>query len=97
MVLLLWCFRKLWLKLFAAEACRAAGLPDKNLSVPEGAVIASPPAAPGPGAISKRTALHLEHLTLEMLAYGRQKPAFSHFVARVFKKILAEQLPHFIR
>ena len=39
----------------------------------------------------------LEHLTLEMLAYGRQKPAFSHFVARVFKKILAEQLTHFIR
>ena len=29
----------------------------------------------------------LEHLTLEMLAYGRQKPAFSHFVARIFKKI----------
>jgi hypothetical protein len=28
-----------------------------------------------------------------MLAYGRQKPAFSHFVARIFKKILAEQLP----
>ncbi|WP_270229456.1 hypothetical protein, partial [Desulfovibrio legallii] len=39
----------------------------------------------------------LEHLTLEMLAYGRQKPAFSHFVARIFKKILAEQLAHFIR
>ena len=39
----------------------------------------------------------LEHLTLEMLAYGRQKPAFSHFVARIFKKILAEQLIHFIR
>jgi len=37
------------------------------------------------------------HLTLEMLAYGRQKPAFSHFVARIFKKILAEQLAHFIR
>ncbi len=34
---------------------------------------------------------------LEMLAYGRQKPAFSHFVARIFKKILAEQLTHFIR
>jgi len=33
----------------------------------------------------------------EMLAYGRQKPAFSHFVARIFKKILAEQLAHFIR
>ena len=30
-----------------------------------------------------------------MLAYGRQKPAFSHFVARIFKKILAEQLAHF--
>ena len=27
-----------------------------------------------------------------MLAYCRQKPAFSHFVARIFKKILAEQL-----
>ena len=39
----------------------------------------------------------LEHLTLEMLAYGRQKPAFSHFVARIFKKILAEELTHFIR
>ena len=39
----------------------------------------------------------LEHLTLEMLAYGRQKPAFSHFVARIFKKILAEPLAHFIR
>ena len=39
----------------------------------------------------------LEHLTLEMLAYGRQKPAFSHFVARIFKKILTEQLAHFIR
>ena len=39
----------------------------------------------------------IEHLTLEMLAYGRQKPAFSHFVARIFKKILAEQLTHFIR
>jgi hypothetical protein len=39
----------------------------------------------------------LEYLTLEMLAYGRQKPAFSHFVARIFKKILAEQLTHFIR
>jgi len=30
----------------------------------------------------------LEHVTLEMLAYGRQKPAFSHFVARIFKKKL---------
>ena len=39
----------------------------------------------------------LGHLTLEMLAYGRQKPAFSHFVARIFLKILAEQLTHFIR
>ncbi len=39
----------------------------------------------------------LECLTLEMLAYGRQKPALSHFVARIFKKILAEQLTHFIR
>jgi len=25
------------------------------------------------------------------------EPAFSHFVARIFKKILAEQLTHFIR
>jgi len=33
---------------------------------------------------------------LRGLAYGRQKPAFSHFVARIFKKILAEQLAHFI-
>jgi len=32
-----------------------------------------------------------------MLACGRQKPAFSHFVAMIFKKILAEQLTHFIR
>ncbi|MEG6501474.1 MULTISPECIES: hypothetical protein [unclassified Desulfovibrio] len=39
----------------------------------------------------------LEHLTLEMLAYGRQKPACSHFVARIFRKILAEQLTRFIR
>ena len=39
----------------------------------------------------------LEHLTLEILVCGRQKPAFSHFVARIFKKILAEQLTHFIR
>ncbi|MGE4310038.1 hypothetical protein, partial [Desulfovibrio sp.] len=38
-----------------------------------------------------------EHLTLEMLAYGRQKPAYSHFVARIFRKILAEHLTHFIR
>jgi len=42
-------------------------------------------------------AVSLEHLTLEMLTYGRQKPAFAHFVARIFKKILAEQLAHFIR
>jgi len=41
--------------------------------------------------------LCLEHLTLEMLAYGRQKPAYSHFVARIFRKILAEHLTHFIR
>ena len=39
----------------------------------------------------------LEHLTLEMFAYGRQKPAYSHFVARIFRKILAEHLTHFIR
>ena len=32
-----------------------------------------------------------------MLAYGRQKPTFSHFVTRIFEKILAEQLTHFIR
>jgi len=32
-----------------------------------------------------------------MLVYGRQKPAFSHFVAMIFEKILAEQLTHFIR
>ncbi|VZH33993.1 protein of unknown function [Desulfovibrio sp. 86] len=32
-----------------------------------------------------------------MLAYGRQKPAYSHFVARIFRKILAEHLTHFIR
>ena len=44
-----------------------------------------------------REKFKLEHLTLEMLAYGRQKPAFSHFVARIFKKILVEQLTHFIR
>ncbi|WP_270229515.1 hypothetical protein, partial [Desulfovibrio legallii] len=47
--------------------------------------------------ICSRRVKPLEHLTLEMLAYGRQKPAFSHFVARIFKKILAEQLAHFIR
>ena len=39
----------------------------------------------------------LEHLTLEMLTRGRQKPACSHFVAMIFRKILAEQLTHFIR
>ena len=38
----------------------------------------------------------LQHLTLEMFAYGRQKPAFSHFVARIFLKILVERLTHFI-
>ena len=31
-----------------------------------------------------------------MLVYGRQKPAYPHFVARIFLKILAEQLTHFI-
>ena len=41
--------------------------------------------------------LCLEYLTLEMLAYGRQKPAYSHFMARIFRKILAEHLTHFIR
>ncbi|SCM72112.1 hypothetical protein KL86DES1_20403 [uncultured Desulfovibrio sp.] len=49
-----------------------------------------------PGAAKAATSL-LEHLTLEMLAYGRQKPAYSHFVARIFRKILAEHLTHFIR
>ncbi|MDY0258079.1 MAG: hypothetical protein RBR41_00210 [Desulfovibrio sp.] len=39
----------------------------------------------------------LERLTLEKPVYGRQKPAYAHFVARIFLKILAEQLPHFIR
>ncbi|SCM71587.1 hypothetical protein KL86DES1_20065 [uncultured Desulfovibrio sp.] len=29
-----------------------------------------------------------EHETLEMLAYGRQKPVHSHFVARIFEKSL---------
>lgn len=38
----------------------------------------------------------LEYLTLEMLVYGRQKPVCSHFVARVFRKILAERSTHFI-
>ena len=45
----------------------------------------------------QRLSALLEYLTLEMLAYGRQKPAFSHFVTRIFNKILAEQLAHFIR
>ncbi len=31
-----------------------------------------------------------------MLAHGRQKPAYAHFVARIFSKILAEQASHFI-
>ncbi len=39
----------------------------------------------------------IEHLTLEMLAYVRQKPAYSHFVAMISRKILAEHLTHFIR
>ena len=39
----------------------------------------------------------LERLTLEKPVYGRQIPAYAHFVARIFQKILAEQLPHFIR
>lgn len=38
----------------------------------------------------------LEHLTFAMLAYGRQKPAHSHFVTRIFTKILAEQSIRFI-
>ncbi|CAK7008489.1 MAG: hypothetical protein DESF_00327 [Desulfovibrio sp.] len=45
----------------------------------------------------KTAHFNLEQINFEMLAYGRQKPAFSHFVARIFKKILAEQLAHFIR
>ena len=45
----------------------------------------------------KTAHFNLEQINFEMLAYGRQKPAFSHFVARIFKKILAEQLTHFIR
>ncbi|RHH20852.1 hypothetical protein DW219_09340 [Desulfovibrio sp. AM18-2] len=45
----------------------------------------------------QRLSALLEYLTLEMLAYGGQKPAFSHFVARIFNKILAAQLAHFIR
>jgi len=31
-----------------------------------------------------------------MLAYGRQKPDYSHFVARIFRKILAKQSTRFI-
>ncbi|OXS28874.1 MAG: hypothetical protein BCS36_09025 [Desulfovibrio sp. MES5] len=50
-------------------------------------------AAPG---ICNVSLLRLEHLTLAMLAYGRQKPAYSRFVARIFRKILAEQLTHFM-
>ncbi|WP_291301971.1 hypothetical protein [Desulfovibrio sp. MES5] len=38
-----------------------------------------------------------EHVTLEIRAYGGQKPACAHFVARIFWRILAEQLTHFIR
>jgi len=38
----------------------------------------------------------LEHVTLEMLVCGRQKPVCPHFAARIFSKILAEQLTHFI-
>ena len=45
----------------------------------------------------KTAHFNLEQINFEMLAYGRQKPAFSHFVARIFKKILAEQLTHYIR
>jgi len=44
-----------------------------------------------------RSRLSTRALTLEMLAYGRQKPAYSHFMARIFRKILAEHLTHFIR
>jgi len=50
-----------------------------------------------PGISAKKSRYPLERLTLEMLAYGRQKPAYSHFVARIFRKILAEHLTHFIR
>ena len=49
------------------------------------------------GAASGICRVCLEYLTLEMLAYGRQKAAYSHFVARIFRKILAEHLTHFIR
>ena len=38
----------------------------------------------------------LEHVTLEMPVRGRQKPVCPHFVPRIFSKVLAEQLTHFI-
>ncbi|MDY0258996.1 MAG: hypothetical protein RBR41_04940 [Desulfovibrio sp.] len=51
----------------------------------------------GKNALGGAAGGQLEHLTLEMLAYGRQKPAYPHFVARIFRKILAELVTHFIR
>ena len=39
----------------------------------------------------------LERLTLEKPVYGRQKTDYARFVARIFLKILAEQLTHSIR
>jgi len=41
--------------------------------------------------------LHNGQGIAKLHALAGQKPAFSHFVARIFKKILAEQLAHFIR
>ena len=39
----------------------------------------------------------LEHFNFEMLAYGKQKLAYPHFVARIFRKARAERLTQFIR
>ena len=38
----------------------------------------------------------LEHPTLEMPVRGMQKPVCPHFVLRIFRKVLAERLTHFI-